>query len=113
MEIKNPEADGAPGFYHISSARLTDRILPLRCSGVGTGRAVGVEANVLTFCGFRVNELTFVGFDVLFIFANAEAGRVVVVVVEDGGNAFNKLGVIRNLDNYITCLLYTSDAADE
>src|ERR1017187_1656489 len=63
------------------------------------GAAFGVETNVTGFHAFGVDQLAFVGFKVFTVAADAQARGVVRVVVEDGADVINKVGIIGHLHN--------------
>src|ERR1035441_1986483 len=64
------------------------------------GAAFGVETNVTGFHAFGVDQLAFVGFKVFTVAADAQARGVVRVVVEDGADVVNKVGIIGPPDNH-------------
>src|ERR1035441_8642511 len=65
------------------------------------GAAFGVETNITSFGAFGVDQLAFVGFKVFTVGADAQAGSVVGVVVEDGADVINKVGIIGHLHNNV------------
>ena len=63
------------------------------------GVAAAVEPDVAGLDALGVDEPALVGFDVFLVLADAEAGRVVVVVVEDRRHAVDEILVVGDLDD--------------
>ncbi len=63
--------------------------------------AIAVKANVTTFNAFCIDEFALIGFDIVHILADALAGSVVIVIVENGLDVGDKVGVGGNLNDYI------------
>src|ERR1039458_660662 len=63
------------------------------------GAAFGVETNITGLGAFGVDQLAFVGFEVFTVGADAKARGVVGIVVEDGADVINKVGIIGHLHN--------------
>src|ERR1019366_9479011 len=65
------------------------------------GAAFGVETNVTGFDAFGIDQLAFVGLEVFAIGADAQAGGVVRVIVEDRAHVLDEVRVIGDLDNNV------------
>ena len=66
------------------------------------GVAVAVEANVLSFCAFGVDQLAEAGLDVGLVVAFAQLGGVVEVVVEECGHSGGEFRIVGDLhDNVV------------
>src|ERR1035441_809796 len=63
------------------------------------GAAFGVETNVARLDALGVDQLAFVGLEVFTVGADSQARGVVGVVIEDGADVINKVGIIGNLHN--------------
>jgi len=63
--------------------------------------AVAVKTDITGRCASGINKLTLSRFDIMLAGTKTEAGRVIIIVVEECPNVRNKIGVVGNLHNHI------------